>query len=69
MRQPLRFICLPLLFAAPLSADDWPAWRGPEGSGHSKESALPVHWSAKSIVWQTPLPGEKAQPKSLPRAS
>ncbi len=39
-------------------ADDWPSWRGPAGDGHSKESKLPVKWSAKSVLWKKELPGE-----------
>jgi outer membrane protein assembly factor BamB len=38
-------------------ADDWPGWRGPERSGHSKETGLPTHWNATSVVWTTALPG------------
>jgi outer membrane protein assembly factor BamB len=39
-------------------ADDWPSWRGPDGSGHSKESGLPIKWSADAAMWRTALPGE-----------
>ena len=39
-------------------ADDWPGWRGPEGSGHSRESSLPTQWDAKSVMWKIALPGE-----------
>ncbi|MBM3996110.1 MAG: hypothetical protein FJ303_18465 [Planctomycetes bacterium] len=39
-------------------ADDWPAWRGPDRSGHSRETGLPTKWDAKSVLWRTPLPGE-----------
>ena len=38
-------------------ADDWPGWRGPERSGHSRETGLPTHWNATSVVWKTALPG------------
>ncbi len=37
---------------------DWPNWRGPTCNGHSTDSAVPVQWDEKSIVWQTALPGE-----------
>lgn len=50
----LIFSLLAVTFA---SADDWPSWRGADGSGHSKENGLPTKWSAKSIVWRTALPG------------
>lgn len=37
---------------------DWPQFRGPNGSGVSKETGLPLEWSAtKNLVWKTPLPG------------
>ncbi|MBI1830168.1 MAG: PQQ-binding-like beta-propeller repeat protein, partial [Planctomycetes bacterium] len=39
-------------------ADDWPSWRGPAGSGHSRETGLPTRWDAKAVVWRTALPGE-----------
>jgi outer membrane protein assembly factor BamB len=39
-------------------ADNWPQWRGPEGTGQSKEKNLPVSWSdAENIRWKVPLPG------------
>src|SRR5690349_3199689 len=47
------------LFIAPFStlADNWPAWRGPHGSGISAESIAPIHWrSNQNIAWKTPLP-------------
>lgn len=66
--NPLRFACL---FAAivcfascgPLSADNWPGWRGPTRNGLSAESQIPLKWNGESkgsdsgIVWKTPLPG------------
>ena len=37
---------------------NWPAWRGPEGSGVSTEKNLPVEWAAdKNILWKTPIDG------------
>ena len=36
----------------------WPAFRGPDGQGHSSERGLPVEWSeSKNVVWKTPVPG------------
>ncbi|MBI2804288.1 MAG: PQQ-binding-like beta-propeller repeat protein [Planctomycetes bacterium] len=49
------FTCCASSFAF---ADNWPAWRGPEGSGHSRETDLPVKWDNKNVVWKTELPGE-----------
>jgi outer membrane protein assembly factor BamB len=41
-----------------IAADDWPAFRGPTGQGHSTERGLPVEWSeSHNIVWKIPIPG------------
>ncbi|MEO8681830.1 MAG: PQQ-binding-like beta-propeller repeat protein [Vicinamibacterales bacterium] len=40
------------------AAQDWPAFRGPDGQGHSPERGLPLEWSeTRNISWKTPLPG------------
>jgi outer membrane protein assembly factor BamB len=40
-------------------AGNWPAWRGPDGQGHSPDSAPPVRWSAtENVRWKAPLPDE-----------
>jgi outer membrane protein assembly factor BamB len=37
---------------------EWNRFRGPDGLGISKETNLPVEWSAqKNVVWRTRLPG------------
>jgi outer membrane protein assembly factor BamB len=49
-----------VLFAAPsiLSADQWPQWRGPHGSGVTRETNLPSAWSATTnLAWRAALPG------------
>lgn len=51
----ILFSCFVTAYVA---ADDWPGWRGPQGSGHSKESNLPIKWTSKTVVWKTQLPGE-----------
>ncbi len=39
-------------------AEDWPAFRGPHGSGVSSETNLPTTWSATmNLAWKTELPG------------
>jgi outer membrane protein assembly factor BamB len=47
-----------LLSPAPFSwAANWPAWRGPEGTGQCPEADLPIHWSAtENVRWKIPLP-------------
>lgn len=38
-------------------ADNWPGWRGPEGTGISSEKQFPTQWSAKQNVrWRIELP-------------
>jgi outer membrane protein assembly factor BamB len=46
-----------LLCATSARADDWPAWRGPNGTGVSNEKSAPLEWDAtKNIAWRIPLP-------------
>jgi outer membrane protein assembly factor BamB len=43
--------------AAPLTAADWPQWRGPELRGTSPETGLPVKWSlSEGLAWSLALP-------------
>jgi len=40
-----------------LAAENWPQWRGPRGTGVSRESTVPVFWSEeRAIAWKCPLP-------------
>jgi len=56
--QESRFIyTIPLLFA-PACAENWPQWRGPSGTGVSRETGFPVEWtSATNVAWKAPLRG------------
>ncbi len=39
-------------------ADDWPRFRGPNGTGVSADKDVPVKWTAtENILWKTPIPG------------
>jgi len=52
----LSIIAVTWTFAA--IADDWPAWRGPRGTGVTAEQGLPLEWSnEKNVLWKMPLPG------------
>lgn len=43
---------------APTSAANWTRFRGPNGTGVSNVTGLPIEWSDnKNIRWKTPLPG------------
>ena len=46
-----------LLLSAYVGADNWPAWRGPNGNGVSAERDLPLTWGPEQNVrWKVPLP-------------
>jgi outer membrane protein assembly factor BamB len=63
----MRQLTLLLLFviplygplAAPVLAQHWPQWRGPDGSGViADELAVPQNWSSShNIAWKTMIPG------------
>jgi outer membrane protein assembly factor BamB len=45
------------LLAVGAHAGNWPAWHGPNGSGVTTETNLPVRWSAtENVRWKVPLP-------------
>ncbi len=47
---------LALVGTAAATADNWPAWRGPEADGQCRERDLPLKWSAtENVRWKTPL--------------
>jgi outer membrane protein assembly factor BamB len=55
MRLLLAFVS-PLLLTLPLLADDWPQFRGPNGTGVSKAKGLPTEWGEKTnVVWKTAI--------------
>lgn len=42
-----------------LTAEEWPAWRGPRGDGISSEKNLPLKWNkTENIRWKTSIPGK-----------
>jgi len=49
-----------LIWAACLSlalAGNWPQWRGPEGTGTSREQGLPLVWNeSRNLLWKVPIP-------------
>jgi len=49
-------VLTPFVLNLSLSAANWPAWRGPFGTGISEERNLPVHWSrTNNVKWRIPL--------------
>jgi outer membrane protein assembly factor BamB len=40
-----------------VSAENWPAWRGPQANGISDEKGLPIKWSTtENVAWKLPVP-------------
>jgi outer membrane protein assembly factor BamB len=55
----VRAFLVTLWLALPAAAGNWPAWRGPDGQGHSPAKNVPLKWSAKENVrWKVSLPDE-----------
>jgi outer membrane protein assembly factor BamB len=49
--------------SAVLMANDWPQFRGPNASGVSDETNLPVSFGpGENVVWQTPIPMGNSSP-------
>lgn len=49
--------CFAVVFAAVLSAGNWPQWRGPTMDGISTETGLPTEWDQqKNIAWKLAMP-------------
>ena len=56
--QKLFYLCL--LVTAPLSAQEWSRFRGPNGSGRANAKNLPATWTEKDYLWTATLPGKGA---------
>jgi len=58
MNRTARFsVSIILLIAVGVQAGNWPAWHGPNGSGVTPETDLPVRWSAtENVRWKVALP-------------
>jgi outer membrane protein assembly factor BamB len=53
----LVFILI-VLATVSVSAADWPQWRGPNGTGATSETNLPVRWNAsENVVWKVAIGG------------
>jgi len=51
-------LTLSLALAAAVHADNWPGFRGPNGSAVSDEPSLPSEWSKdKNVAWKIAIPG------------
>ena len=57
MKHLLTLLCL-VVGSLPLSAADWPQFRGPAGQGHTSATDLPTEWDAtKNVAWKQDIPG------------
>lgn len=46
-----------LMYGMTASADNWPQWRGPQGTGVVDEGGLPIVWNeGRSVRWKCELP-------------
>lgn len=58
--------CLFVLVVVPLSAADWPQFRGPTGDGHAAAKNLPTTWNeTTNVAWKTEIPGKGWSSPSL----
>ena len=58
MRPLATVVAVVMLIGPTAHAQDWPAFRGPTGQGHSSEGGLPLEWSETSgVIWKAPVPG------------
>ena len=49
---------LAAMLTTTLAAQNWPQFRGPDGSGVVKNATLPAVWNnEENVAWKTPLPG------------
>jgi outer membrane protein assembly factor BamB len=46
------------LFPSVAGGENWPRFRGADGSGVSNERGIPAAWNASDVAWTTELPGE-----------
>ena len=61
MRQSLVTLAsvfiLSALFIPPLTAEEWPQWRGPMLNGTSSDKNLPIRWSTtENVTWKLAMP-------------
>src|SRR6266498_622069 len=53
----MRIFYLLLFGASTAFSANWPAWRGPLGTGITEEKDLPIKWSTtENVKWRIPLP-------------
>ena len=51
-------LCATCVLVGLAAADNWPRFRGPNGSGVAADQKIPAKWSGDNILWKVRLPGE-----------
>src|SRR5262245_49418636 len=57
LRASLGLTCLVLLTSFAAADDNWPRFRGPNGTGVSDAKTIPLQWTDKDVLWKAPVPG------------
>lgn len=58
MKRLYTMLSVLFVFSITVNAENWPAWRGPDGDGRSDARVVPLKWSGESnIKWKVALPG------------
>lgn len=52
-----RLVCLLLALGQAIHAQEWPRFRGPNGTGHGSAKTIPTKWSESDFRWKVSLPG------------
>lgn len=51
--------CLACLWSVGVHGENWPGWRGPQRTGVTSDTGVPISWSATDMVlWKAPLSGK-----------
>jgi len=58
LRRASLVFCLTALSSAPLTAQEWTRFRGPNGTGISPAKGIPVTWTEADFRWRVPIPGD-----------
>ena len=57
MSRSILTAALTILLLSPLAAENWPRFRGADGTGVSEEKGIPATWSEGNYAWNIDLPG------------
>ena len=57
MARSVILLCVVLATAPPASGQDWPRFRGPNGTGIGRGDSIPAKWTPPDYNWKVKLPG------------